>query len=81
MKRNLFLTFPREILQEPLLYVLGRDFSVVPNIQGASVTEEQGLMAVEMNGEADDIERAIVWLREKGVLIEEREEGAEPGLP
>ena len=48
MSHKYFLTFPQDILDEPVLYTLGRDFQVVPNIRGASVSDDQALMAVEL---------------------------------
>lgn len=70
MSHKYFLTFPQEILDEPVLYTLGRDFNVVPNIRGASITDEQALMAVELAGEDDEVTRAVVWLKERGVHVE-----------
>jgi hypothetical protein len=70
VSRKVLLAFPQAILGEPVLYTLGRDFNVVPNIRGASVTEEQALMAVELDGDPAEVERAILWLRQKGVVVE-----------
>ncbi len=70
MSYKCFLTFPKNILDEPVLYTLGRDFSVVPNIRGASVSVDQALMAVELEGEDDEVERAVTWLLERGVEVE-----------
>ncbi len=38
MKIKIYCTFPQVIIREPLLYNLGRNFNVIPNIRGASVT-------------------------------------------
>ncbi len=70
MKRKVFLTFPQQILGEPLLYTLGRDFRVVPNIQGASITKEIGLMALELDGAEEELDRAIEFLKTRGVQVE-----------
>ncbi len=40
------------------------------NIRGASVSEEMGLVAVEFEGSAEQIERALTWLRQTGVTVE-----------
>ena len=50
MPQKYFLTIPKEIVGEPILYTLCRDFSVVPNIRGATITDDQALMAVELEG-------------------------------
>jgi hypothetical protein len=64
-----FLRFPQQILGDPVLYVLGKTFQVVPNIRGASITEEHAMMAVELLGEEEEVARAVVWLRERGVEV------------
>lgn len=70
MKRKIFLTFPQRVLGEPLIFTLSRDFEVVPNIQGATITEETGMMALVLDGEAIEIERAVAYLRDRGVEVE-----------
>jgi hypothetical protein len=70
MKKKIIMTFPQKVLGEPLIYTLGRDFNVVPNIQGATITDEIGMMALILDGEPEEIARAIAFLRGKDVRIE-----------
>ncbi len=65
-----YLTYPRNLIREPILYQLVKKFDLVFNIRGASVSEEMGLVAVEFDGSAEQIERAINWLRQTGVTVE-----------
>lgn len=65
-----YLSYPRELIREPILYHLVKKFDLVFNIRGASVSEEMGLVAVEFEGTIEQIERAIRWLRETGVTVE-----------
>ena len=65
-----YLSYPQALIKEPILYRLARKFDVVFNIRGASVSEDMGLVAVEFEGAADRIERAIEWLRQTGVTVE-----------
>ncbi len=65
-----YLTYPRNLIREPILYQLVKKFDLVFNIRGASVSEEMGLVAVEFEGGAEQIERAINWLRQTGVTVE-----------
>lgn len=65
-----YLTYPRNLIREPILYQLVKKFDLVFNIRGASVSEEMGLVAVEFEGSAEQIERAINWLRQTGVTVE-----------
>lgn len=70
MKQQLFLSFPQQVLNEPVIYMLGRDFRLVPNIKGAMITDQMGMMALELEGEPAEIDRAVAFLRERGVKIE-----------
>jgi ABC-type methionine transport system ATPase subunit len=69
-KTKLYLTYPKALVREPLLYKLLKRFDVVFNIRGASVSDEIGIIAIELDGPDDVIERAIIWLREQGVTVE-----------
>ena len=40
------------------------------NVRGASVNEEIGIIALELDGPPDVIEAAVAWLREQGVTVE-----------
>lgn len=70
MKRKVYLTFPRELVHEPLIYEVGHQFDVVTNIRCASVTRELGLVGLEFEGEASQIEAAMGFLGSKGVKVE-----------
>lgn len=65
-----YLSYPRTLIKEPILYHLVKKFDLIFNIRGASVSEEMGLVALEFEGTRDQIERAIVWLRSSGVTVE-----------
>lgn len=67
-----FCTFPQELIKEPIIsHTLNAQFGVIPNIRAASVTEQVAMVAVEIEGPADRIEAAVVYLRERGVTVEE----------
>ena len=70
MKRKVYLTFPRNSIREPLIYKVGHQFDVVTNIRCANVSEELGLMGLEFEGEASEINAAMNFLKEKGVKVE-----------
>ena len=71
--RKFFCTFPQHLIKEPIItYTLSHEFGVIPNIRAASITEQMALVAVEIEGEPDKIEEAVVYLRERGVTVEER---------
>lgn len=64
-------------MRQPLLYQLNRTFDVVINICGASVTEEGGFIALELEGSEEEIEKVIRFLEERGVKVSEGLGGGE----
>lgn len=70
MKKRFYLTFPKELIKEPLIYQVGKLYKVVTNIRQASVSESIGLVALELDGEPQEIEKAINYFIEKGVKAE-----------
>ena len=65
-----YLSYPRSLIREPLLYKLVKTFDLAFNIRGASVSEDMGLVAIEFEGTSAQIEQALQWLREIGVTVE-----------
>ena len=79
--RKFFCTFPQNLIQEPIIsHTLWNEYGVVPNIRAASITDQLALVAIEIEGNDDDIERAVEYLRERGVAVEELAEGESPEL-
>jgi ABC-type methionine transport system ATPase subunit len=69
-RQKFYLTYPQRLVREPLIYQLSRKFDVVFNVRGASVSEEIGIIALELDGDPEVIEAAVAWLREQGVTVE-----------
>ena len=70
MKEKFYLTYPPTLIKEPIIYLLGKNFEVITNIRGANVSNEMGLMALEIDGSASEIDKAVAWLRAQGVTVE-----------
>jgi ABC-type methionine transport system ATPase subunit len=70
VRERYYLTYPSALIKEPILYRLVKKFDLVFNIRGASVSDELGLVAVEFEGPANQVEAAIKWLRQTGVAVE-----------
>jgi len=68
--KRLWLTYPRKAIQQPVIYELGHKFEVVTNIRQASVTEEVGIVSLELEGERPEIKKAIKWLENLGIKVE-----------
>jgi ABC-type methionine transport system ATPase subunit len=70
VRERYYLTYPGNLIREPILYHLVKKFDLVFSIRGASVTEDLGVVAVEFEGTREQIERALGWMRESGVTVE-----------
>lgn len=68
--QRLWLMFPTKLITRPIVWELGKSFNVVTNIRQASVTDEIGIVSLSIEGEREDIKKAIVWLEQQGVKVE-----------
>ncbi len=69
-KRQVMFTFPQELVEEPVIYNLGQQFEVVPNIRQADVSQSKGWVVLELEGEEENIEAGIAWLTSKGIRVD-----------
>jgi hypothetical protein len=74
-KTRLWLMFPARLITRPILWQLAKQFELVTNIRQASVTDEIGLVSLELDGEREEIKKAIAWLEENGIKVEPVEIG------
>ena len=74
VKKTIHFEFTQDLVKEPLLYQLTRQFDLVTNIRAASVTEEGGFVVPEMEGEQQVIDKAVEYLREMGIEAAEQAE-------
>jgi len=70
VKKRLLLTFPPELLKEPIIYTLGQQFRIVTNIHRADVEADAGWVVLEMEGKEQDIEEGIAWAISRGMRVE-----------
>lgn len=64
------LTFPEDLVRRPVIGQMVREFGVMPSIRKANVEEHVGWIVCEVEGPADDLDRAIAWLRDTGVQVD-----------
>ncbi len=69
-RRQVMFTFPPEMVREPIIYLLGQQFNVIPNIRRADISESKGWVVLELEGEEKDIEQGIAWLTSKGIRVD-----------
>ena len=69
-KQRVKFTFVDELVKEPIIYRLGRDFDIVTNIRRADVQEELGWVVLELDGEDSEINRGLAWVSSTGVRVD-----------
>lgn len=67
---RLWLMYPPKLITKPLIWQIGQKFKVVTNIRQASVTDEIGILCLELDGQRADVKAAIKWLEKSGVNVE-----------
>ena len=63
-------TFHQELITLPVIYELGKQFSIVTNIRRADVTDDRGWVVLELVGDLEEIERGLEWVASKGVRVD-----------
>ena len=63
-------TFEPNLITEPVIYKLGHEFRVITNIRMADVDENVGWVILELEGDLDEIDRALKRAADLGVRID-----------
>jgi ABC-type methionine transport system ATPase subunit len=69
-KLRLHLTFPEQLIQEPLIWRLGRQYDIITNVRRANVEEKVGWIILEVEGTEEALDQGIAWLTEMGVQVD-----------
>src|SRR5687767_10419907 len=69
-KTRLWLMYPPKLITNPVIWELTQKFPVITNVRQASVTDEIGIVCLELEGKREDIKEAIKWLEKVGIKVE-----------
>ena len=65
------LNYPAAVVDRPIIYLLVKRFSLVPDIRRGSIDSRTGgFLFLELTGERESLKRAIDWLEEIGVGVD-----------
>lgn len=64
------LTFPEDLITQPVIARLAREKDVLANIRRANVEEKVGWIVCELEGAPADVDAALVWLAGLGVEVD-----------
>jgi L-aspartate semialdehyde sulfurtransferase ferredoxin len=66
---RLFVSFPEELVDRPMIYELVKRFDVVPNIRRANVEAHSGWVILELGGTPGQRDAAIAYLEGVGCTV------------
>ena len=69
-KLRVTFTFPADLVQEPVIWLLSQKFEVKTNIRRADVQEDLGWVTLELEGEEAVLHQGIEWVRSTGTEVE-----------
>ena len=69
-KRQVTLIFPQNLIKEPVIYTMAKQFNLIPNIRRAKITETIGEVTLEIEGSEKDLEAGLSAIIAKGVKVE-----------
>ncbi len=67
---RLRLTFPPDLITEPIIHNIGQQYNVITSIRRADVTVDRGWVVLEIRGEPDELERVVEHLKNVKVAVE-----------
>lgn len=70
---RLFVSFPAELVDRPLVYEIIKKFDVVPNIRRANVEGNSGWLILEVNGEQAQLDAAMAYFEGLGCTVNRME--------
>lgn len=70
---RLFVSFPEDLVDRPMIYEIVKRFDVVPNIRRANVEAHSGWVILELAGDPDRCDGAIAYLEEVGCTVSRME--------
>ncbi|MCH2311430.1 MAG: NIL domain-containing protein [SAR202 cluster bacterium] len=63
-------TYEQQMIKEPIISMLSKDFDLVTNIRRADVREDMGWVVLEIEGEENEIQKALDWVATKSVRVD-----------
>jgi len=69
--RRVSLTYPLELIKEPVIYRVSKEYNLIPNIRKARVTDTVGEMILDFQGREEDLEKGMAYLTRLGIRVEE----------
>ncbi|MFC1671354.1 NIL domain-containing protein [Spirochaetota bacterium] len=70
--KEIELSFPGDLKEEPIFYKIIKEFNVIPIIYEASFSTDMGWAILKIKGEKSDLDRLFVFFSEKNIGVNVR---------
>jgi len=70
-KRRILLTFPEDLITEPVIHSMGTRYGIVTNVRRANVEEKMGWVILEIDGPEEALDAAVAYAADLGVEVNE----------
>jgi ABC-type methionine transport system ATPase subunit len=70
MKQALDLIFPPNLIKEPVIHRMSKQFNVVFNLRRAKINSKVGEIVLELEGDDATLKKAVDWLKKEGLKVE-----------
>jgi ferredoxin len=71
VNKKVILRFTPQLVEQPIVYQLVKDFNLIPNIIRASVSPENtGFLLLGLSGAQADYRRALLYLEQQGLQVQ-----------
>ena len=70
-KRRILLTFPEDLITEPVIHTMGTRYGIVTNVRRANVEEWMGWVILEIDGAEEALDAAVAYAANLGVEVNE----------
>ena len=70
-RRRILLTFPEELITQPVIHTMGTRYGIVTNIRRANVEEKMGWVILEIEGPDEALDAAVAYAADLGVDVNE----------
>ena len=69
--KKVILRFSPELVEQPIVYRLVKDFDIIPNIIRAQISpENKGFLLLSLSGREADYRRALLYLEQQGLQVQ-----------
>ncbi len=64
------LTFPEDLVSQPVIARLALDHGVIANIRRANVEDHTGWIVCELSGTRESLDSGVEWLTSTGIKVD-----------